>query len=312
MAINPADTTYAIIKETIEGTTPASGVLLKLDYIPGDMPSYTSDVIESQTLKASRASAGTRKVGFKAEGGIKTHFKRDDGIELLLTSALSSGAWVETGTAGVAGDTIKAGNTDTSFTIEKKMVDGSSSYYQRFNGLQVSKFDLSCEASGNAEASFSFLGMGRTTALTASALTYANSSQSLALTGLDMGTVSVAGLTGISYRSLSLSVEHDREARDAFGLSSAVGIGTSGFRKVKLSLQFYRKDFTPEAVLTPDTPIAVSFTIGSGSAGYTFTLPAAIGSLPMDEEDGSKALVSVDFAASYDNTLATDLMITRL
>lgn len=311
MAYNPSDTTYSIIKEAAEGTMPATGVLLRLENIPGTQPTYASDVLASPTLRASRAAAGAKKIGYRVEGGIDVHFKRDDAIELLLQSALS-GTFVEAGTTGVAGDVLKAGNVDTSFTIEKKMLDGANAGYWRFTGCQVSKFSLDVSAADNAKASFTLLGLGKTTATTASALTYANASSNLGLTGVDLGTVSVAGLSAVDYRALTLNVEHTRETRDRFGSATPIGIGTSGPRKVTLSVTFYRKDLTPDTILSTDAPVAVSFTIGSGTNGYTFTLPAATYSLPTDSEDGSKSLITVEFTGSLDATLATDLQITRL
>ena len=307
---NPSDISFAITTEVTPGTTPATGVYKKLDHVPGTAPSYTSDFIESPVLSANRASAGNRKTNFRVENGLKSHLCRDDAIELLMQSAFS-GVWTEAGAVGEGGDTLKASDVDTSLTIEKK-VAGSPTLYSRYNGCQVSKMALSVEASGNAEVSFDVMGMGRTTATSASALTYENASSNLKLTGRDVSSVSIAGLTGIQFRSLELSVEHSREARDAFGSASAVGIGTSGNRKVMLKLSFYRTDFTPEAVLVGDAPVAVSFTIGSGVDGFTFTLPAATAAVPADAEDGSKYMVEVEFTARRDETAGTDLMVTRL
>lgn len=306
---NPSDISFSLIKETTAGTIPGSGALLKFDHVPGTAPAYTSDFIESPVLSAGRASGGNRKVNYRVEQGIKTHFCRDAAIELLLASALS-GTWVEAGTVGDAGDTLKAGDTDSSLTIEKK-VSGTTSLYSRYTGCQVSKFALTVEASGNAEASFDVMGMGRTTATTATSLTYSNASTKLKLAGPDVSSVTIAGLTGVQFRSLELSVEHNREAQDAFGSTAAVGIGTSGNRKVMLTLTFYRENFTPESVLAGDAAVAVSFTIGSGAEGYTVTLPAATASVPSDEADGSKYLVKVEFSARRDATLGTDLQITR-
>lgn len=305
-----SDISFGLIKEVTAGTTPASGIYLKMDHVPGTAPNYTSDFLESPVLSANRSSAGNRKTNFRVDGGVKTHFCRDAAIELLLSSALS-GDWVETGAVGDAGDVLKAGDTDTSISIEKK-VAGTPALYSRFNGCQVSKFALTCQASGNAEASFDFMGMGRTTATTASALTYANASSNTKLNGADVSSVTIGGLSGVTFRSLELNVEHNREARDGFGLTSAIGIGTSGNRKVTLKVSFYRESFSPETVLAGDASVAVSFTIGSGVNGYTVTLPAATANTPMDAEDGSKYLVEVEFTAKYDATAGTDLMITRI
>lgn len=306
---NPSDIQFAIIKEAVAGTFPASGALLKIDHVPGNSPSYTSDMIDSPVVSTARASGGSRKTNYRVEGSLKTHLSRDAATELLLQSALS-GLWVEAGGVGDAGDVLKAGDTDTSFSIEKK-VNGTPALYSRYSGNQVSKFSLTVDASGNAEASFDVLGMGRVTSTTASALTYSNASANLKLAGPDVNNITVGGLSGLQFRTLELSVEQNREARDAFGSTSAIGIGTSGNRKVTLSATFYRTDFSPESVLAGDGTVPVSFTIGLGAESFTFTIPAANASIPQDEEDGSKYMVKVEFTAKRDNTAGTDFMITR-
>lgn len=302
---SPSDRSFAIIGETVAGVLPGSGNLLPVDYIPGTRPRFTADQLASQTLSQSRASRGSRRVNYRTEGGMRLHFCRDAAVELLLESALS-GAW--------ATNVLKAGRTDRSIAIEERLVEGAGSLYQRFLGCQVGNFTLECSYDGNAEASFDVLGMSRQTATTASSLTYATVGSGLKLTGADVSAVSIAGLSGSTtpdFVNLSLAVRHNREAQGGFGSTSARAIGTAGFRDVQLTLRFYREDFSPETVIG-ETPLAVSFTIGSGTNGYTVLLPAAYGSVPDDQDEESKALVEVTFAAAFDAISETDLQITRL
>lgn len=301
---NPSDISWALIKEVTPNTTPASPAFLKIDHIEGDLQ-YNADFIESQVVKANRASAGGRKVGFKDEGSLKVHLHRDAAIDALLESALS-------GT--FTSNTLKAGSTDTSLTIEKKLLaSDASALYRRYTGCQVSKFALSCEASGNAEVTFDILGMAASTgtAILTSA-TYANASTTTKLTGLDIGTFTIAGLSSPEVRKVELSVEQNREAHDKFGSASARAIGTSGNHKVRLSVEFYRADWSPETLFAnSDTAVAVSFSIGTLTNGYTFTLPAAVPMMPQMASDGSKELVKLEFAGSYDGTALTDISVTR-
>ena len=299
---SPSDRTFSLIRETTPGVLPSTGTLLPLDYIPGTMPSFQSDMLTSPTLSASRASQGARRTAFRVEGGFRLHFCRDSAVETLLESALS-GTW--------ATNTLRAGATDTHISIEQRLIEGAGSLYQRFLGCQVSGFTLDCTYDGIAEASFDIIGMTRQTATTASSLTYAAVGTKPKLAGLDVSSVTIAGLAGVEYVSLSLAVRHNREVQGQFGSASPRGIGTSGFRSVTLSLKFYRENFNPETVIG-DTGLNVQFTIGAGVNGYTIRLPRAIGSLPVDEDEGSKSLVSVDFTAAYDATEQTDLIITRL
>ena len=307
---NSSDISFAITKETVAGTTPVTGAWLKIDHVPGTSPMFTTDSIESPVKTAKRASAGNRKTNPRAEGGLKTHLCRDAAIELLMQSACS-GVWTEAGDTGEGDDILKAGDADTSLSIEKKLT-GAASLFTRFTGCQVTKMTLTVDASSNAEISFDILGMGRVTAQAPTALTYSDASNKLKLAGEDVNTVSIGSMTGLTFRSLELTVEQTRETKDRFGSASAFGVGASGNRKVTLKLTFYREDFQPETVLAGNVAVPVSFTIGGDNEGFKFDLPLATASIPADVEDGAKVLVDVEFMAKYSNAAGTDFQIIRL
>ena len=142
--------------------------------------------------------------------------------------------------------------------------------------------------------------------------TYVEPSSTLDLIGIDVGTVTVAGFTGVC-RALELSVEHDRETHDRFGNATAAQIGTGGFRKVTGKLTFYRADLSADTLFDKsDANVAISFSIGTGVNGYQFSIPAAVISTPADETDGSKTLITLEFTAEFDTTAATDVSVTKL
>ncbi len=301
---NPADTTYAIVRETVEGTTPATPAFRNLDYIPGNEFKLDSKLLTSDVLKQNRAMAGLGKLNVAPSGDLKTHFRRDTSLDLLLESALSG-----TFTSNV----LKGGNTDTFHTIEKKMFEGATADYTRYTGMIVNKFGLTVDASSNAEATFGFLGMGRSNAAAiVTGATYAAATQGTLLDGADVGTISIAGLTG-TFLSLDLSVETNRESKWALGNAGSVGTGTSGFRSVKLTVKMYRGSTAVYTAAQSDAPLAVSFTLGSGTGNvYTIALPAAVYSAQAnDESSGSNAFVNLEFMASFDATANTDISITR-
>lgn len=299
---NPSDRSFGIIAETTPATLPATGVLLGVDYTPGRRPTYTADSLTASNLRANRSSAGARRVNFRGGGGWNFQLKRDAAIELMLASVVSGSF-----TANV----LKASNVDSFFSIEERLIEGAGSLYQRFLGCMGVSFTVACTFNGNADAAVDIIGMNRQTATTATALTYAPSSTRTPLTGLDVSNIVVGGLTLHDFMELNFAVRHTRDAQGRFGSASARGIGTSGIREVTLSLRGYRKDFSPETVIG-DTPITVSFDIGTGVNGYNIQLPAAYGSLPSDEDQGSNATVLLNFTGAFDTTAATDLVITRL
>lgn len=304
MAINSSDFQYGIIKEVTAGVTPATPAFAIFPHIDGDSPMLTSDTVTSNVVRSNRASQGMRKINYRVEGALKTQLKRTTVIDTLFESAVG-------GT--FATNVLKAGATDVSLTIEKRMNNGATNYYHRFVGTQVSKMTLTVDSQSNAEVGFDFLGLDRTESPTLiTGATYVQPAATTDLCGLDVNNVTVAGLTA-TCRAIELTVEHDREAHDRLGSAAAADIGTAGFRKVMAKMTFYRTDLSPDTLLAKsDTAIAVSFRVGSAANGWQFDLPAANYTVPQDETDGSKTLFTVEFTARYDNTAATDFIITKL
>ena len=294
---NPIDTTYAFIKETVAGTTPATPAFKYFDYVQGSDLNYTGKMLTSDVLKQNRAQAGYRKAAFAVAGALKTQFRRDTTTDMVLESLLSG-----TFTANV----LKGGNTDSTMTIEKYMKDTGTMYF-RNAGVMATKMGLTVAADGNAEVSFDFTGMTRSTATVAiTGAAYTAATQGTLLSGPDVGTITIGGLTA-TYTSLDLQVEQKRDPLFCLGSTAAVGVGTSSPRMIKMTVKMYRKDLNPESIFLIDTPVAVSVTLGSGTGNiYTIALPAVVGSIPDDEVSGSSALVSVELMAQYDATAQTD------
>jgi hypothetical protein len=206
---------------------------------------------------------------------------------------------------------LKAGNTDKSFSIEKLFKDGASNYFHRFVGNQCSGFTLSVDASSNAEITFDLLGMDRNTATGAiPSSTYLPQTVGEYLTGLNT-TITVAGVTAVP-RSLEITCTQQRETQDQFGSAAARAVATSGFREVKMTVQFYRSDLSLDTLFAKsDTPVAVSASVGTAANGYQFAMAQANADIPADEEDNSKPLITVVFTAKDDTSAGTDFTITK-
>lgn len=303
---NPADINYFIVKETVAGTTPATPVFKRFHHNLGDTLQTESEMIESNLLMPNRTKAAAVKAGFSASGELKTDFRRDDAIESLMESVFSN---------TFATNVLKRGETNQSYTIEKRFKQGATTHYQRWVGFQGASMNVSCEANTAAEVSFGLTGMGdglNGTAIIPGATYPASTSNGKRLTGLDVSNVTVAGLTA-TYQSLELSVEATRSAYHGFGSANALGVDQDGAGTATLTLKLYRSDLSAEtAFTTSSTPVAVSFTIGTGVNGYTITLPAAVCETPKSEDDGVSMFVTLVFRAAYDATTGTDIQITRL
>lgn len=300
---NPSDTKFYLIAETVPGTTPATPAFQEIAHIPGSTPMEEADFVDSPVLKPNRAAGLGRKTNFRVGGGVQTQLKRDTAHDVLLQSALSG-----TFTTNV----LKGGTTDSSFTVERRMLEGATTLYKRFAGCQVTSFKLSADPSGIAEATFDVVGMTATTGTAIlTGATYAVAANTTPLTGIDVTSVTIAGLTA-KYLSFELTVDSGREALQSFGSTGAFAVAQGSPRSIKLNMTFFRSDHTPETLFRSDNPFAVSITIGAGANGYMITLPACVSTLPQDEEDGAKAIVSVELTPGYDATEQTDIKITKL
>ncbi|MDH7971040.1 phage tail tube protein [Sphingomonas sp. AR_OL41] len=301
---NPSDIQYAIIAETTPGTTPATPAFLRFPNILGDTVQLTNETIQSATIAPGRAGFGVTKAGYKAAGGLKTHFQRDASVELMLQSGMG-GTWTT--------NVLKAGNTDSYYTLEKRFTEAGVSYYRQFKNCTTDKIAISGDATSAIDLSFDVMGTNDARSATMiTGATYANSGTTRKLTGLDAGTVTIAGVTG-QYAKFAITIDHTREAQFALGSANAIGIGTSGMRKVTFDVTMFRRDWSIETALLNDTPIAASITFGAVSTGYTFLFPAVVlTTAPQDVEDNSKLFVTLSFTAQYDTTLGTDVQITRL
>lgn len=301
MATNSSDTQWALVAETVVGTTPATPSFLVLDYIIGDEVNIESDWLESNVLKANRGHAGGRRSAIKVTGSLKSELFRDAGMDLLLESGVS-GAF--------ATNILKGGASDKSFTLEKKILNGATTLYQRFTACQVAKTTISGSANGMIEVSFDIIGVAEThaTAIILGA-TYANAASTAKLAGLDT-TVTIAGLT-VDFDQFEISVEFNRSHTYRFGTANARGVQTEGARKVSGNVRFFREDWTPEETLT-DAGVALTVTCGTGVNGYAFNVPGAQFQYPKSANEGAAIMATADFMGKNTTADATNIKITKL
>lgn len=303
---NPANDRYAIVGETVAGTTNATPAFLVVKDTGSTAINSKANQVASAVLDDTRSGNGTRKTAYWSEGTIATELKRTPSSELLFSSVLSN-AWVS--------NDLKGGNVDKSFTVEKRFTatDGNS-YFHRAAGCQVSKMTLSADTGSLATISYDLMGQQTTSGTTIiTGATYAEPASTLTLGGIDLRNFSITGLATTPVSSVELSVERTIESLAEMGSTSSLGIATTGSRKVTLTVKLYKSNLSQELLFgKSDTPVAVSFDLGTGANGYKFSLPAATYDEPQDEKDGAKSLVTLVFTAMKDATAGTDIVITKL
>lgn len=309
MAINPSDTEFAIVKETVAGETPATPAFVRLETIVGSNLNATADPIVSSTRRKGRTNAGQRLVNPRVEGTLNTELTADDAATELLLESAFSGSFDEDGL-------LKAGTTETDLSIERRWIDGNTSMYTRYFGCQVSEFALNAEFGGIVTADFSVLGRGRATPSNAAiaGATYADASTAAKFAGPDVKNIVIGGLGEVDYSTLTLTVTQDRSTQGKLGSPFARGIGTAG-KTIELVAMLYRKDFGPENLIVngiENPEVSIQFDIVFDNAGYRIIIPAAQPSFPEDSEDGANQMVSVTFSPLGDAVSGTDIMIQKL
>ncbi|MGA1850466.1 phage tail tube protein [Sphingobium sp. HT1-2] len=302
MSFDASNISYYLIGEAVEGVTPTTGIAYKIAHIPGSGPTFEKTTVTSEAQHVNRQSGGVRTTGGQGGGSFDFELKRAPTTDLLLSSALS-GEW--------AGNVLKAGATDKSFTILKSTGEAGVTEYHAYVGFQASDVSFTANANEIVGVTTNLIGMNYIDPVEfelPADITLVEDDGSFPLASTDI-VASVALLPSIDVRTLTLTVSHDRQAKEALGPISTIGIGTSGVRTVTLDLEFYREDFNPERVFLNDASTSITVQIGEGANGYTITMPACQASWPEESVDGASVTVSVTFTAKIHAD--GDIRITR-
>lgn len=298
---NLSDTTYSIIREVVAGTTPATPAFKPLDVNSFDI-TLESNMLTSEVMRNNRAAGDSYEQGFYTTGSLSTDFRNDAAIDMMLEGGFG-GAF--------SSKVLKAGNTDFSHTFEQKMIGATTPLFFRNTGAQITSVGVKVDATTKAEFSAEFTGLSQNPATSPIAsATYVVGTQGPLIGGGSAGSITIAGLSA-SYYSLDLKVSHERSASFALFNPNASRISTGSNRSAVLTLLLYRDDLTPETVFAPNTPISVSFTLGSGANSYTFAMPRCFAKRPKGENNDNSEMVSIELTAANDATAATDITCTK-
>lgn len=303
LPFNPSTFSWGIVPEVVQGTTPATPQFQGFIANQSDNMNWdTSGFLESELLYPNGSGGGGVISETTVSGTLSTQLQRGAAVELMLALALR-GSW--------ATNTLKGGAIESSATIEKKL---AAAAYRRVTGATVTSMKIEAEYNKYVSASWDFMGMAYPTATAiVTGATYVAAPAIKGLNGKDVGAISIAGLTGLTYTKFSLNVEQPRESIHGFGSEASQGIAASSNRKVTGTISFLRENFTPETTILAGANVhPLTFTVGTGAQGLTFLIPAAACKLPQDQHDGAKNVVDIEFTAQWDATENTDIKITRL
>lgn len=302
---SPNDTLYYVVRETVPGTTTVTPAFKNFEYISGTDLTFDGKTVTSDSMKANRAMAGAALMNTVGGGGLKCHGRRDTTAEMFIESAIG----------GVfTGNTATAGSADISHTIEKQYIEKATGapvkIYDRWTGAFTSKWGITVDPSSNVEQTFDFVSMNKTSNTTAIASsTYADAVQGVTLTGNDVGTITLGGLTGVIYTSLDFSCEQAREGIWGLGSAAAVGVGVSASpRVVKATVKVLRNTVNVAALAGTYVPFSVALGKAANST-LTVACSKMLCSIPQDEISGGSAIVALELTAVDGGT--GDLTVTR-
>jgi hypothetical protein len=295
---------YASVADATPAVALATPAFAMLPWASGTNIQLMSTTAPSPTMMPNGASAGIFNTAYWVEGTFSGQLGRDVSIDNAFQSLLMN---------AYASKVLIPGSIDKPVCYEKTFTDAGVSFYRQARGCQHSKLDIKWDAEAIVDFSTDFTGLSdsRVTTMITGA-TYAQPSATKKLTGADV-TVTIGALGTTQLKKGSISVSVDRKPQTVCGPSLyAVGVGTSGSRKVEYSFSFYKRDFTFESALLNNAVMSVAVNFGAANTGYKFESANVIFETPDDEDDDSGQLITVKGTAAYDTTALADLKITQL
>lgn len=280
---------YGLVKATAGGTIPATPAWQLLQNEQADGINAEHDWLEDGLSRPNGAGGGASRVNKRAVGSFNTVLCRGGAIDEIMNAAISS--------TGYTSKVAKGGLADIRLFIEKKQADNQ---YIR-TPVAVSSVTISANYAENVKVTYEVVSTGGTTdTIPVPSATYVSPAGQL-LTGEDVS-ISLGGLTGVSFTDFSFTIEQPREMPGAFGSSTAIATPKSGLRKCTGSVTFYREDFAPETALGGKAAIPIVINFSTGTNGYKVEFPACNVKLPVDDNSGALSLCTVEFIAGYDPT----------
>lgn len=305
-----ADTSDAVLS-FVTDATPGSAlgsalVWQKINFVSHDLQPQ-SDTVRSKVLRPDASTQEARRISGGYQGTIAMELARDSELETLMAAALR-GSWVT--------NVLKAGVLKTNLCFEEQVVEGGTTYYQRYRGSVLGGFALEVSPDGLCDIRFpvSGLTMEDATTITTGA-TYTAAGTAAVLAGVDFTSLSLSGFTTtLDVESISIDMTQNTRADRKLGSKDPRAI-PYGKREATIQLTAYFKDNEAFQKFKADGTTAASFgfTAPGGTAGFDFAFArcrvTGYGKPIPGENNTIK--VSLTLTATYDSTDLTDMKVTR-
>ncbi|GAA4652082.1 phage tail tube protein [Kistimonas scapharcae] len=288
----------AYVAESAYGQTPATPAFKPVRHTSTSL-ALSKETIQSEELRSDRQIAAFKHGNKQVGGDIGFEFSYasfDDFLEAALC-----GTW--------ATDTLKAGTTRRSFTVERHFADIGQ--YHRFSGVELNGFSLSMAPNSMVTGSFTTVGKGMATATAAiTGAIYADPTAGVPFDSFS-GALKVDNAASAVVTSIELSLENGLEA--LFVIGSAETLQPSiGRCNVTGSMSVYFEDSSMIDRFINETETALEFTLAGDGGSYTFTLPRIkFGSGAPEVSGTGPVVLNMEFQALYDAADATNIKIVR-
>ena len=218
--VDSSQTRLASIVEATYGTTPATPVFLEQRFTSEGLNANIENVVSNE-IRADRNVSDLVQVGANAGGNVDFELSYGS-FELWLESLMNS-AW--------SVNTLKNGNTEKSFTIEKTFEGGATDQFHRFTGAVVDSMSLSIQSQQIVTGSFGFLAKEiviAQAAIVGATYTGVNSNPVINAAA-NFASLAITGVTGPELTSLNLNVRNNLRQQQVIGSVNPRGLGTGRF-----------------------------------------------------------------------------------
>ena len=248
--------------------------------------------IASEEIDATRNVSDLNKVSSQAEGDLEFEFSADGPIDALITSVMQAGeAGANDVDNAVDGTAYYNGTTQTSYAIEKKTTDGSTNFFQLYQGMVPNTLELTAESGSFVTGTVGFVGSKINAMAGSATLTSALTTSTQPFTTVDTNTnvkfntgassittSDYAELTGVVPTAFSLSFDNGLRAQTQIGTTDLAGIGAGRFTATG-SLTVYANHADSQTLFNNyinTTRFGMQIQIGDSTNNYRFYMPEVI------------------------------------
>lgn len=293
------------IAESTFGTTPGTPAMIALR-VTGSTIELGKEGFQSEELREDR-QIGEFRHGMRSVTG-DINFELAHGVFDDFLEAVLGGTW--TSEAPTTPQTLKAGTTSRSFSIERRFTDIDQ--YQVFTGCAANTLSLSVSPNAIVTGSVGLLGRD----MTVSGTTLDSSPTAApANAPLDSfsGTLNEDGSAIATVTGIELSIDNGISPAQVIGADTTPEL-VLGRSNVTGTMTAYFEDASLLDKFVNETESTLDFKLDDpdGTNHLKFTLPRIKytgASIPVDGQDS--ITVSLPFQALYDTTDATNIIIER-